>query len=42
MCSQPKGVKTKMIGHQLGRGGYWQGPLKQKGLKQGLSVIRLF
>jgi hypothetical protein len=38
--SQRKGVKPKMRGRELSSGVNWQGALQQKGVKQGLYVIR--
>jgi hypothetical protein len=32
--SHPKDIELKMRGHKLRSGVYWQGALKQKGVKQ--------
>lgn len=35
-----KGVKMKLRGHKLRSSVYWQGKLKQWGIKQGLPVLQ--
>jgi hypothetical protein len=37
----PKGVKPKTRERKLSSGVYWQGVLKQNGLKQGIRVMSL-